>query len=65
MDKRVLQHVGRIYVLEEAIANGRGKIKVGDALWTVEGPELAAGARVKVVATREQMLVVEGVDREP
>lgn len=65
LNKRVQQHVGRIYVLEEAIANGRGKVKVGDALWTVEGPELPIGARVKVVGTREQVLVVEGVDREP
>ena len=65
LNKRVQQHVGRIYVLEEAIANGRGKVKVGDALWTVEGPELPIGARVKVVGAREQVLVVEGVDREP
>jgi inner membrane protein len=41
-------YVGRVFVLEKAISNGSGKIKIEDALWDVDGPDLPAGAKVKV-----------------
>ena len=50
LNRRAAQHVGRTYVLEEAIENGRGKIRIGDSLWSVEGPDLPKGAQVTVVA---------------
>src|SRR5918993_1950443 len=42
LNRRAEQFVGRAYVLESAIINGQGRIKVGDAYWTVTGPELPA-----------------------
>ena len=53
--------VGRTFILEKAIVNGSGKIKVEDALWDVDGDDLAAGARVKVVSVDGLRLVVEAV----
>jgi inner membrane protein len=41
-------YVGRVFVLEKAITNGSGKIKIEDALWDVDGPDLPVGAKVKV-----------------
>ena len=41
-------YVGRVFVLEKAISNGSGKIKIEDALWDVDGPDLPVGAKVKV-----------------
>ncbi len=41
-------YVGRVFVLEKAIINGSGKLKIEDALWDVDGPDLPVGARVKV-----------------
>ena len=40
---------GKSYVLDEAIINGRGKIKIDDTLWEVTGPDLPQGASVKIV----------------
>jgi hypothetical protein len=53
------QYVGRSYFLEEAIAAGRGKIRAGDTLWAVEGPDMPKGARVKVVGANGTVLLVE------
>lgn len=52
------QMVGRHGVVIEAIAHGRGKVKVGDTVWLAEGPALDAGAAVTVVAQRGTVLEV-------
>ncbi|GMU44521.1 MAG: NfeD family protein [Xanthomonadales bacterium] len=59
LNKRTEQLVGRSFDLDEPIVNGRGKVKIGDALWTVVGEDLPVGTRIRVTGTREQMLVVE------
>jgi len=59
LNKRVAQMIGRVFVLDQAIVNGRGKIKVGDALWTVVGSDLGVGSKVRVTGAREQLLEVE------
>jgi inner membrane protein len=53
------QYVGRSLVVEQAIQNGRGKVRVGDSLWAVEGPDVPVGGRVKVTGARGTVLVVE------
>jgi membrane protein implicated in regulation of membrane protease activity len=59
LNRRLAQHVGRVVVLEEAIVHGRGKARIGDTLWAVEGPEAPAGAHVRVTAAHGAVLVVE------
>jgi membrane protein implicated in regulation of membrane protease activity len=51
LNKRAAQLVGREFELGEGIEMGRAKLQIGDALWTVEGPDLPAGTRVRVIAT--------------
>ncbi|WP_165483023.1 NfeD family protein [Legionella genomosp. 1] len=52
--------IGRTAILSQAIENGRGKIYLNDAYWFVTGPELAAGARVKIIAVQDNtVLLVE------
>ena len=58
LNRRGAQLVDRVFPLEQAIVDGRGRVKVGDALWLVEGPELAAGTRVRVVAVNGLLLRV-------
>jgi len=58
LNERALQYVGRSLVVEEAIANGRGKVRVGDSVWQAEGPDVPAGSRVKVTGARGTVLVV-------
>ncbi|MCB1612406.1 MAG: NfeD family protein, partial [Xanthomonadales bacterium] len=64
LNKRTEQMIGRVFTLETAIVNGRGKIKVGDALWTVSGPDLPAGTTVRVLGAREQILQVEAAQEQ-
>jgi inner membrane protein len=62
LNKRGDQHVGKVYTLDTAIENGRGRCHVGDSQWSVRGPDLPAGAQVKVVAVDSTILVVEAAD---
>jgi membrane protein implicated in regulation of membrane protease activity len=48
-------------VVEQAIQNGRGKVRVGDTLWPAEGADMPAGAEVKVIAAKATVLVVERI----
>jgi membrane protein implicated in regulation of membrane protease activity len=59
LNRRVEQMIGRVFTLDQAIVNGRGKIKVGDSLWTVVGNDLTVGSKVRVIGAHEQMLEVE------
>jgi len=62
LNVRGAQYVGRIYTLDDAIVNGAGWCKVGDGRWSVRGPDLAAGTRVRVVRAESNVLVVEAAD---
>ncbi len=59
LNRRAQQHVGKSYLVVDAIENGRGKVKIGDTLWRVEGPDAAQGARVKVTSADGATLMVE------
>jgi membrane protein implicated in regulation of membrane protease activity len=59
LNVRGQQYVGRAVVVEQAIENGRGKVRVGDTLWSAEGPDTPAGTRVTVTGTRGTVLVVK------
>lgn len=59
LNNRLAQYVGKTYVLETAIENGVGRVKIGDSSWRVEGPALPAGASVRVVSVDNDALKVE------
>jgi membrane protein implicated in regulation of membrane protease activity len=59
LNRPAAQLVGRVLTLAEAIEGGRGKVRVGDTLWPVEGPDTPVGAEVKVTAAKGTVLVVE------
>lgn len=59
LNKRGEQYVGRTFDLVAAIENGQGKIKVGDSLWKVQGEDCPLGTKVKVVAVKGTVFVVE------
>ena len=48
LNRRGDQYVGRTYTLAEAIRNGRGRLVVDDTTWRILGPDLPAGARVRI-----------------
>ena len=49
LNQRMHDYVGKSYVLDEAIINGHGKVKIDDTLWEVTGPDLPQGAWVRIV----------------
>jgi len=59
LNDRGRQMIGRTAVLGEPIQEGHGRVKLGDTMWLVSGPDLPAGARVRVVAARSNQLIVE------
>lgn len=62
LNRRGEQHIGKTYTLETGIQNGSGKVRVGDSLWRVEGPELSAGTRVKVNSVNGNSFVVSAAE---
>jgi len=51
--------VGRTIILDAPILGGQGRVKLGDGSWTVTGPDMAAGTRVRVAAVEGTELKVE------
>ncbi|OBU60507.1 NfeD family protein [Stenotrophomonas maltophilia] len=59
LNRRAEQLIGRVVPLQQGITDGQGRVSIDDAYWQVSGPELPAGARVRVVAVQGSTLVVE------
>ena len=59
LNRRAEQHIGNTYILDKAIENGIGKVRVGGSLWRVEGNDMPAGEKVTVVSVNGNTLVVE------
>jgi inner membrane protein len=62
LNKRASQLIGRTFVLATPIAAGRGRVTAGDGLWSVRGPDLPAGAIVRVTAADGTELIVEAAE---
>jgi inner membrane protein len=59
LNQRQNAMVGKTFIVEQAIINGQGKIKFEDRLWDVDGEDVSAGSRVKVIAVDGMRLQVE------
>lgn len=61
LNKRNDALIGRVFTLEKPIVDGYGTVRVGDTVWRVNGPDTAAGDRVKVVKADGAKLTVTAV----
>ena len=52
---------GEIVTVVEAIADGNGRVKVGDSVWSAKGSDAAVGARVRITGSDGSVLNVEAV----
>jgi inner membrane protein len=59
LNRRVESYIGRIFTLDGAIVDGRGRLRVDDTVWQVAGPDLPAGTRVRVTGAENTLLRVE------
>ena len=59
LNLRGQQLIGRVMTLEEPMANGMGRARIGDSSWRIAGEDFNKGTRVKVVDVRGTTLIVE------
>ena len=59
LNRRTEALIGRTFTLEKPIADGVGTVRIDDTIWRVQGPDMAAGARVRVTRADGADLSVE------
>ena len=61
LNRRADHLVGQEAVLEQAIAQGFGRVVLGDTVWRVSGADLPVGQRVRIVGSEGAVLKVEAI----
>ncbi|MCW3836735.1 NfeD family protein [Sphingomonas canadensis] len=61
LNDRAARLVGETVPVVEAIVDGHGRVKVGDGEWLAHGPDVPAGARVRITGADGATLTVEPV----
>ena len=64
VNQRISRYIGREFKLIEGITQGTGRIKIGDTVWRVHGPDLEVGSLVKLVSSDGASLKVEPVQKD-
>ena len=59
LNRRLASYVGRRAEVTQAVVNGKGRIRLGDTLWIVQGPDCPAGTMVTVTGVDGSELIVE------
>lgn len=59
LNARAARLIGHVVIVEAAIENGKGRVRVGDGVWNARGPDSPAGASVRIVAADGTCLTVE------
>ena len=61
LNRRAESYIGRMFTLDGAIVDGRGRLKVDDTVWLVAGPDLPAGTRVRITGAENTLLRVDPI----
>lgn len=59
LNDRTARLIGEVVLVVEPIEAGRGRVKVGDSVWSCRGPDAPVGSRVRVVGADASVLQVE------
>lgn len=59
LNDRAARLIGRTVKVSDAIVDGEGRVSVGDGAWNATGPDVPAGARVRIVGADGAVLRVE------
>jgi membrane protein implicated in regulation of membrane protease activity len=59
LNERTTKLIGKTVEVSEPIVAGEGRVKVGDGAWTAKGPDMPAGARVRITGATGSVLLVE------
>lgn len=61
LNDRARRMVGQEVRVIEPIVDGHGRVRVGDGEWPARGPDLPAGAKVRIVAVESGVVSVEAL----
>lgn len=61
LNDRAGRLIGQTVTVVVPLAHGRGRVRVGDGVWSAAGPDLAEGAVARVVDVREGVLILEAL----
>lgn len=59
LNKRGNAYVGKTFVLTQAVKNGRGKIKIDDCNWELNGEDCVEGESIIIIGTDGMILFFE------
>lgn len=59
LNRRAERFVGQEVILDQPIRDGFGRVSLDDTTWRVQGPDLAAGQKVRIIAADGAVLKVE------
>ena len=62
LNRRTEGIIGRVFVLDQPIVGGTGRVRIGDSPWLVSGPDCPAGTHVRVESADGNTLVVVRLD---
>ena len=63
LNQRGAQLIGRTAVVNQAILQGQGRVRIGESTWRVTGPDMPEGSMVRIIAADGGTLIVEPVER--
>jgi membrane protein implicated in regulation of membrane protease activity len=61
LNNRLAGFIGREAVLEEALVNGNGRLRLDDSYWNIVGDDIPSGSRVRVVSIEGMILRVQAI----
>lgn len=53
------RYIGQVIELPEGMANGSGRIRLGNRKWTLRGPDVPSGGKVRITGVDGQVLIVD------
>jgi len=53
------RYIGQVLTLTESINDGAGRARLGNRQWTLRGPNVPAGTRVRVTGVDGTVLIVD------
>ncbi len=61
LNNRLSVFIGQEHTLKHPIVDGKGRLHLGDGTWTIRGPDLPAGSKVRITGIRGIQFIVEAV----
>lgn len=53
------RYIGQVVTVPQGIENGSGRIKLGTRQWSLRGPDVPAGGKVRITGIDGRVLIVD------